>query len=185
MFYSDYRLQVPWVSTSLSFFSFAVVSLIQKHVSFFTTHHSDLGSVQEVAGHMSCVVSVNIVAWSITVIQEGATCCLCSGLCDQRIRMSSWSLAALRLPDAQQHRWEQWASAEIWKGFSEFLLIVGLSDLVLLECTKHGRKYHSQRKCGFAVARSLSVEDHRKTCFVHSFHVSVWTMSDHEKKNPY
>lgn len=132
---------------------------------------------------MSCVVSVNILAWSMTVIQEGAMCvCVLAYAVRGDNRMSSWSLAALRLPAAQLHHWEQWVSAEIWKGFSEFLLIVGMSDLVLLECTKHGRRYHSQRKCGFAVARSLNVEDHRKTCFVQSSHVSVWTTSDHEKK---
>lgn len=76
----------------LFFFSFAVVSLILKDVSFFATHHADLGSAQEVAGHMSCVASV--LAWSMTVRREGATCVyVLAHAVRGDNRMSSWSLA--------------------------------------------------------------------------------------------
>lgn len=77
---------------------------------------------------------------------------------------STCTTAPLRAPRDLKRLFESW-------------LIVGLSVLVLLECTKHGRKYHPQRKCGCAVARSLKRTTERLG--VHSFHVSVWTMSDH------
>lgn len=111
-----------------------------------------------------CLSAVQISTWSMTVNQEGALhVCLCSCWWENVLLEPGGALASRCTTAPLRVLSVRWDLKRLFK----FLLIVGLSDLVLLECTKHGRKYHPQRKCGCAMARLL-----KKTTERPGFHSS-------------